>query len=472
MKIDLLVFLSFINITFSIIPLWNIKESSCDLCLKKSSTVTVFDETKNKTNVVLTKAFIKEENEILQKNYININGQSIETEWEDIQSFFFTKDSEIYICPKGKNFLNFYDGSQFHEIIPQSFNYYKDNWELICYYQPDKNIIFYGFLYLSSQYNLYGQKLPYESFYSNYRQQIGNTLFDFIWTTNPGIDNKYKMIAATGDYEIFLKQLLIMIEEDTYYYNIRTTKFVDYKSKHFYFHFAKYFDKIGFYWITANSTSEFGSGYSIGPLNAESSFPFMRIGIHENSTSPFNYLYPNKTIIKNLNMIRNTRFIYYEIEYNKIEEKKEIYYGIIDVELNQIIFNTNEKIKEFKPLKNYSMLAITESTAYEICAIKENNKCVERCSSGKLILDAEKGNYCSDSQKCENYLLIPHNVCIKNCDESIFVLNEQRECGLCKDIFGMEKPYKIINAKGCLDHMPKYSYYHKFNPKSLFIFGI
>ena len=51
------------------------------------------------------------------------------------------------------------------------------------------------------------------------------------------------------------------------------------------------------------------------------------------------------------------------------------------------------------------MLAITESTAYEICAIKENNKCVERCSSGKLILDTEKGNYYSDSQKCENYLL-------------------------------------------------------------------
>ena len=69
-------------------------------------------------------------------------------------------------------------------------------------------------MYLSSQYNLYGQKLPYESFYSNYRQQIGNTLFDFIWTTNPGIDNQYKMIAATGDFEIFLKQLGIIIEED------------------------------------------------------------------------------------------------------------------------------------------------------------------------------------------------------------------------------------------------------------------
>ena len=337
--------------------------------------------------------------------------------------FFFTNDSEIFICPKGKNYLNFYDGNQFHEIIPLSFHHDKDNWELICYYQPDKNIIFYGFLYLSSQYNLYGKQLPYNSIYSKYQQQIGKTLFDFIWTTNQGYDNQYMMVSATGDSEIFLKQLGIIIEDGAYYYNIGSTRFVDYKSKYFYIHFAKYFNTIGFYWITANSTSEFGSGYSDGPLNVESGFPFRRIGIHENFKSPFNYLYPNKTIIKNLNMIRNTRFIYYEIEYNKIEEKKEMYYGIIDIELNQIIFNTNEKLKEFKPLKNYSMLAITESTAYEICAIKENNICVERCSSGILILDTEKGNYCNQSQTCENYLLIPHNACIKNCNESVFVSN-------------------------------------------------
>ena len=44
-------------------------------------------------------------------------------------------------------------------------------------------------------------------------------------------------------------------------------------------------------------------------------------------------------------MIRNTRFIYYEIENNKTNSEnieKEIYYGIIDIILNQIIFNTNE----------------------------------------------------------------------------------------------------------------------------------
>lgn len=96
-------------------------------------------------------------------------------------------------------------------------------------------------------------------------------------------------------------------------------------------------------------------------------------------------------------MIRNTRFVYYEIENDENENEK--YYGLIDIKLNQIIFNTNKTLKTFKPLNSNSMLAIIEKNAYQICAIKEGDKCVNNCFSGKLFLDPINGNHCISKEE-------------------------------------------------------------------------
>ena len=45
-------------------------------------------------------------------------------------------------------------------------------------------------------------------------------------------------------------------------------------------------------------------------------------------------------------MIRNTKYAYYKI-YNIVKQKT--YYGIFDIKLNQILFNTNEEINTFIP---------------------------------------------------------------------------------------------------------------------------
>ena len=98
-------------------------------------------------------------------------------------------------------------------------------------------------------------------------------------------------------------------------------------------------------------------------------------------------------------MIRNTKFIYYEFIYN--ETKNEIYSGIIDIELNKIIINANEILKNFTPIINHSMHEYTNEAVYKICTIKDNNKCIKKCPTNKiLILDIEKGKYFSDSLKC------------------------------------------------------------------------
>ena len=62
--------------------------------------------------------------------------------------------------------------------------------------------------------------------------------------------------------------------------------------------------------------------------------------------------------------LKKNKFIYYKLK----NKNNDIYYhGIIDIELNKIIFNTNETITTFIPYSNMAMLAITPKTVYRIC---------------------------------------------------------------------------------------------------------
>ena len=99
-------------------------------------------------------------------------------------------------------------------------------------------------------------------------------------------------------------------------------------------------------------------------------------------------------------MIRNTKYAYYEINLNEI-----IYHGIIDITLNKILFNTNENITELKLFSKYSFLAITKSSAYEICVFaKSNGKCVDKYRPGQILeLCPEYGNYCYGIELCKKY---------------------------------------------------------------------
>ena len=167
-----------------------------------------------------------------------------------------------------------------------------------------------------------------------------------------------------------------------------------------------------------------------------------------------------------MKFIYDTRFVYYQI-YN--EDKKEFYYGIIDVSLNKIIFNTDKKINEFKPFDSNSILAITDDSAYKICAIQDINNnndhfiCKEQCDNEEdLRLNAKLGNKCDANRQCfwDGLLILkPENICIEECDLNYHYLREkehQNECWLCKDL-NTSFPYKLINHKECLPDLPQNS---------------
>ena len=197
-------------------------------------------------------------------------------------------------------------------------------------------------------------------------------------------------------------------------------------------------DEKYFFWIAYNDTY-FISGYSTNSINNLDNLDISKINFKINENNPLNFLENIK--INYMNFIRNTKYVYYEIKSNK-----KIFHGVLNLQLNQIMFNIDESLTDFKPLSNNIMLAITKTSSFKICLLTDNNgECIDKCSSNyKLNFNSEKGNYCS--LECEKYI-INHldNICINECDEKIYTIKD-KICGYCKDL-NTSYPYKIINEK-------------------------
>ena len=67
-------------------------------------------------------------------------------------------------------------------------------------------------------------------------------------------------------------------------------------------------------------------------------------GLTVNNDSPL--LFDFEYTITYINLIKNTKYAYYEIK--NIENNKS-FHGIIDIKLNKVIFNTDENVNKFKP---------------------------------------------------------------------------------------------------------------------------
>ena len=167
-----------------------------------------------------------------------------------------------------------------------------------------------------------------------------------------------------------------------------------------------------------------------------------------NSKSPFEFI--DEVEIEDMNFMISNRFVYYKIK-NK-NNKNKIFYGVLDVVENKVVFNTDEEVNYFLPYSKEAILVITSKSAYKICIYKnENGECVEKCDNGyKLDVD---GNKCGSSLNCKDegkITLIPNQICIEFCDTNIYV-KKDNNCGLCKDFNEEGKLYKLINGTNCIE---------------------
>ena len=460
------IFLKLINLSISLVPIWDIKNSSIEL--DKSKTITLHTKDSG-PKISLIKKFEENETSLYDQNYINVQDKgSKKTNWEDIESSYSLDNWGYIICPKGRNFLNIFysESNTFDEIKPTNFeneNKVADNdqWELLCYRIGDKDFMFQGFLEQEKIKNMYGYK--YSNKDNNWKSlplSDSSSFLDFKLTyksNSQGSTKEYDMSALyLKNSEIYSNLVKLTIDyEDELFYNPTSEFYLDEKLDFTYGYFNHTTKK--FYWISTSSANNYSSGYSTEGITKDD------IKVTKNNISPLKFL-QNVTINK-IEMIRNTRFAYYEVI--SLEDNNK-YFGIIDIVINQVIFNTNEKLLIFKPIRNTSMLAITEDKKiYQICLNKWNNECVESCPDDQiLILDSEKGNHCEDKdtpQNCKDFLLIPEQICVSTCNTSIYTIISEEEnglqkCGLCKDFYN-DKQFKIFNEPDCLEIKPNGTFY-------------
>ena len=446
----LLLFLTLFLSTKEIIPLWNLDSASEDILPTNTNTNTkTYTITHREMyNLIgkLEKTITRDsEGKITHKNTLYLTNKdetytkTIENvNFEQIESLYKFTDRRI-VCPLGKHHPIIVDDT-FQEIDNADID---DNneWDMKCYNHNEG----YFFVY----YFMNGEKQIYKFPSSNTYNLLNNLvmhdeLYDFELVNKD--DNQkvgpYHMCALIkndGYITFFASQYKFGSGSITR--DIDQNKPLCLAKNHTQGYFNNYTDH--FYFITYNDVSDFVSGYSTVANEWPNLYTTSNIKVNINEKSPFEF--SDKVEIKEMKFLLYTNYVYYAI-YN-IRTRKT-YHGILDVKLNQIVFNTDEDIDTFIPYSNISMLAITKTSAYKICIIPDsNNNCLEKCSSGNLVLDVD-GNYCSESCKGSKYILLPEKVCISNCNSTIYVL-KGTNCGLCRDL-ETEKKYKIINSNVCL----------------------
>jgi len=417
-------------------PEWNFENASFNLLNESNNyrySFIVYNREVSNYELTLTKtiykggSIIKDENnlDIINKNNNN-EKFSISVDWEDINNIFFYNNI-LHICPRGEFHPYYYNNQTLNIHSMYNFPTAVSYWDLKCFIYDGLFIAIY-----SGNDFLYSYNLDLNGWT---KINIDFELNDLLWNKiSISDDTTYQLpgLTVSEDNTLALSKLNFLIDFSVglgieSYKNL--TKGLQYS-------FLSYFDENNhFYFLSYDNYKILGGYYN---------------GITEITIDNIEYINPvintdfdlEHNIIQYINSIKGSRYSFYEIDINS-----ELYYGIFDIITNQILFNTKEEIKKYIPFSKYSMLAITDNSAYEICIISVDGKCIEKCDNDEIIINTKGKNYC----KCPKYYFIPTYKCIDICDLN-FYIDVDNQCGLCKDLGG-NKIYKLINTTGCLEEI-------------------
>ena len=438
---------------FSLVQEWNFENSAIDLFNSSNSSeyfiVKSKEETKDNMNIKFDKYILKEDENIRYIKYLIIkdNGNTIyenEVDFDDLGSFYHF-DADYIVCPKGKYHPIYFYSNQYSTLFLDGLVENSD-WELKCYFHDTGYfLVFYlsngesQFFYKALSTNTWSKKVLHQEIY-DFKLMNGNSY---------------------GEYNLI--------------YLVKNSNFIQLKGSKFTFNndgifpndsggeitimpssnrtkgcFQNSFDH--FYFFTYTNTSDFSCGY----YDSSDSIDYLSVwqySVNINTESPLEI--SDDVEIQEIKFIKNYKYAYYKI---KNPSKGKTYYGIIDIKQNLVVFNTDKEILTYVPYSDISMLALTSTSAYEICVIKKDGACVDTydCteSNYKYILDLQ-GNKCGNTCDEGKFLLVKENLCVDSYNETIYIIVDN-QCGFCK-YFYSDKPYKLINTSRCfsMDEIPE-----------------
>ena len=92
----------------------------------------------------------------------------------------------------------------------------------------------------------------------------------------------------------------------------------------------------------------------------------------QNRNSPFEFM--DEVDINEIIFINNYKYACYNISNPK---NWNIYYLVIDIQTNKVVFNIDKEILFFIPYSIRFMLEITSDGVYEVSIIKKINSCID-----------------------------------------------------------------------------------------------
>ena len=444
-------FFQIINISIQVVPLWNFESSAFNLFANEDHhKYNKIDNFKlYEVTIRLEREILKENENIIVRNTLFLNNENFGiTDYDDVESFYQNNKKNYLICPKGKFHMHIYDKNTKKPKIVKPDNFPDvDDWNLMCFYQWRHDTMFIA--YLGHYIAFYQFNFQEETFKTN--TIFNHGLHAFKWKTDGymnDLDPNMQMFAITrfADYYYLNNYIINAAKEGGIAYQEYNHKRLTELKLYHMATFQIY--TFNFYWINYNNISDFEiGGHFDNEQITTDNFNNIKIENYENSPLVF---FENMTIVE-LKFIFSMYFAYYKLK----DDKGKLYHGIIEVPRNRVIFHTDEEIIKYIPYLDYAMLAITKKSAYKICVYRDEKDC-KRCDDNQFMLDSSKYNFCGI--KCNSkYILIPHNICTDICDESIFIIKDDK-CGLCKDL-GDGNEYKFYNHSGCLKEMPENSIY-------------
>ena len=445
MKYIIILILSILfSFCISATKIWDLNKSAKNLLESSNSyNYTIYHETKSNYDLKLIKIIEKSNGKITSSNFVVVNDDYDSKKrayYENIESFHIIFGILI-ICPSGPYHpYNLETNQRLTPLDPQLEN----GWDLKCIYFENSKKFLISFIRNEKAKDRSEFYYTYDDYIYWRSISFWKLIYDFK-ISNVGEEDKYPMIVFLRSSE---GNNTLYIERDDFYIYYKSADFVTNKTIINNLSNTKgYFknNSTKFYFITYDDVNHFFSGYTNSSF--DDNFDITNVSFIMNTNSPFEF--EEELVFENINFTFNNKFIYYKL---KNKDNNNTYHGIIDIELNKIIFNTNEEIKSFIPYSDKAMLAITSNTAYRICAYNNGNECIDYCPEGYIITTS--GNICRNSSFCpfEKYILMPDRECVDSCDTTINIIDDQL-CGTCS-YFNPESPYKFINGTICLISPP------------------
>ena len=400
-----LIFTLFVQI-HSQIPNWELSSQSIDLMSSTSTkNYILYQREMNGLKITLTKVITKNDNNVIttenklniqknnNNNYADLGTKTVE--FDAIDSQYQGKIGiNILVCPKGKFHPYDFDNGV-HKVIHSNFQD-KGDWDLRCY--DHSTGYFYVFYLLNNGKNFY---YKYTGDIREKSDYIYSYLYDYRLQYDYQTNNRYKFCFLRfesfklrlgskglepnkGSYDGTGDVNMVSIGQDNDFTNIKN------------YTQAYFASDYNFYYFTYNNVNDYESGYSTNHVDFSDDDKYKSSvsnpGMVITKKSPLKFV--DNVEIQEMKMIPESQYAYYKI-YNK--DKNTTYYGFLDIRNNKVLYNIEAQFKQFIPVSNNVMLAINDTSAYEICIIKSTSQdgdyCSDSCSSGNLFLNTN-GNKC------------------------------------------------------------------------------